>query len=352
MSEALAGSELEKWLAAVSEYHLARKGSEQTARYCVANINLRESELRQVDLCEIDFQDCDLSGANLSGATLMGSTWTNCRFGLTNLSGAQLQGSTFAAGCVFEGATLDDCVATRATFVNSDFRNATAVSAKFDQVDFGGSRLANTDLTRASLNDSTNFVLDRAIVHSTNFSATAADPWSILRRTYTGPRFVLNFVLLAAFVMTLVAKTFAYQVLVLIESAPALAEGIDAYCLQYECEDVRISDVLLGFRDGASFFVISGLIYNLLRFVLTFGVSALREQEERSGRSPAYDPPPMLDERRRRSDWLRRFRQFYRWMYGVHRWLMFPLWIVVMVSFLGALYGLATDIIRVPVPTG
>ena len=352
MSEALVGSELEEWLAAVNAYHLARQSSQPTPRQRVANTILRESNLQRVDLSEIDFHDCDLSGADLSGAKLMGSTWTDCRFGLTNLSGAQLQGATFNSGCVFEGATLNDCVATRAKFVASDFHNATAVGANFDQVDFGGSRLANTDLTRASLNDAFSFVLDRAVVRSTEFSATASDPWSILRRTYTGPRFVLNFMLLVMFVLTLVAKTFAYQVLVLIESAPGLAMGIDAYCLQYVCEDVRISDVLLGFRDGAAFFVISGLIYNLLRFVLTFGVSALREQEERSGRSPAYDPPLMLDDRRRRSDWLRRYRQFYRWMYGVHRWVMFPLWIVVMISFLGALYGIATDIIRLPVQAG
>lgn len=351
MNEPLVEPDLGKWLAAVSAYQDARCSSE-ISRFRVTNTSLRELDLQGVDLSEIDFHNCDLSGANLKGAILMGSTWTKCKFGLTDLSEAQMQGARFESGCVLEGAILSNSVATRAKFVASDFHNATLIGAAFDQVDFGNSRLANTDLTGASLNNATNFVLDRAVVRFTEFSATTSDPWSVLRRTYTGPRFVLNFALLVTVVLTLVAKTFAYQVLVLIEAAPALSAGVDAYCLRHECEDVRISDVLLGFRDGAAFFVISGLIYNLFRFVLTFGVSGLREQEERSGRSPAYDPPAMLYGSRRLIDWLRRFREYYRWMYVVHRWLMFPLWIVVMISFFGALYGLSTDVIRLPVSPG
>ena len=35
-------------------------------------------------------------------------------------------------------------------------------------------------------------------------------------------------------------------------------------------------------------------------------------------------------------------------MHGVHRRLMFPLWIIVMISFFDALYGLATDVIQLP----
>ena len=282
----------------------------------------------------------------------MGSRWTKCKFGLTNFSEAQLQGARFEEGCVLEGAILKDSVATRAKFVASDFRDAKLIGAAMDQVDFGNSRLANTDLTGASLNDAKNFMLDRAVVRYAEFSVAASDPWSVLRRTYTGPRFILNFALLVTFVLTLVAKTFAFQVLALVESGSALSAGIDAYCLRYECETVRISDVLLGFRDGAAFFVISGFIYNLLRSLLTFSVSALREQEERSGRSPAYDPPTVLDGGRRLVDWIRSFRQYYRWMYGIHRWLMFPLWVVVMVSFIGALYGLANDVIRLPASPG
>ena len=347
MNEVLLQFKLKEWLTTVSNYQLARKCGEPE-RLRLKDTELRELDLHDIDLAEIDFENCDLSGADLSGTKLMGSSWTNCQFGLTNLTDAQLQGATIGSGCSFEGATLNGCAANRATFSASNFHNAKAVGADFGHVEFGNSRLANIDLTRASLDNASNYLLDRAIVRDTGFSADATDPWSKLRRTYTGPRFVLNLLLLIAFVLYLVAKAFAYQILVLIQAAPGLADGIEAYCGIHPCESVRIGDVLLGLHDGAAFFVISSLIYNLLRFVLTFGVSALREQEERSGRTPAYDPPPMLDNRRRLTDWLLRFRQFYRWMHGVHRWLMFPLWIIVMISFFDALYGLATDVIQLP----
>ncbi len=347
MNEVLLEFKLKEWLTTVNNYQLARKCGEPE-RLRLKDTKLREFDLRDVDLAEIDFANRDLSGADLSGTKLMGSSWTTCQFGLANLKDAQLQGATFGSGCNFEGATLNGCAVYRASFSASNFHNAKAVGANFDYVDFGNSPLTNMDLTRASLDNASNYLLDRAVVRDTRFSAHATDPWSQLRRTYTGPRFVLNLSLLITFVLSLVAKAFAYQILVLIEAAPGLADGIEAYCRIHTCEYVRIGDVLLGFHDGAEFFVISSLVYNLLRFVLTFGVSALREQEERSGRSPAYDPPPMLDNRRRPTHWLRHFRQYYRWMHGVHCWLMFPLWIIVMISFFDALYGLATEVIQLP----
>ena len=172
MNEVLLEFKLKEWLTTVNNYQFARKCGEPE-RLRLKDTKLREFDLHDVDLTEIDFANCDLSGADLSGTKLMGSSWKNCQFGLANLKDAQLQGATFGSGCNFEGATLNGCAVYRASFSASNFHNAKAVGANFDYVDFGNSRLTNMDLRRASLDNASNYLLDRTIVRDTGFSAHA-----------------------------------------------------------------------------------------------------------------------------------------------------------------------------------
>ena len=146
------------------------------------------------------------------------------------------------------------------------------------------------------------------------------DPWSELRRAYTGPNFLLTLLALIAFLLpymfqiatwrsiniaqdlmqsTLIQLEQDYQTLLEQEViGPAEAgilagtleslKGVDT-CLAAECQSYRIWQLLIGWNRGWQFVFLALAIigYNMLRFYLTQAVAGFREEEERSGYTPA-----------------------------------------------------------------
>lgn len=344
---------VDEWYRQIQDARENRGGQSQSARIEVRGLELRRLTFAGLDLSDIDFDNCDFSGSDLSNTQLVGSTFKDVIFGSAKLIEAQLQGARFETGCHFEEADLTKCKASNAVFGCCSFRAVTAVDADFEGARFGGSRLTDADFSKANLRGASGFIVDETTVGSTRFSARASDPWSILRRTYTGPRFTLNVVLLVAFVVSLIAKAFAFQVLTLLQAAPAIAGGLGSYCEDNPCETVRLTSVILGLREGpvTAIFVIASLVYNILRLGLTFGVAGLRDEEERGHRSPAYERPGTNKAKKR---WQRMkeaaqdLKHWYRWMYVAHRYLMFPFFLLVMVSFSFAAYELLGDVLLIP----
>jgi hypothetical protein len=105
-------------------------------------------------------------------------------------------------------------------------------------------------------------------------------------------------------------------------SEQAVARGFEpdqltniAHCLSPKCEPLPVWQLVLGLDKGWEFFVLAVTLigYNVLRARLTWSVSQMRDEEERSG----YTPP-----------WLRGYRPLY-WTHQAAR----VLWLAAVVAF-------------------
>lgn len=103
---------------------------------------LAGSVLVEVDAKQVDFTGADLRGADLGEAQLEGACFRDANLTSANLSRAA------CGSCVFEGATLDDLMATDADFAGCRFDGATAHRA-----DLTGSRLEGASMTGVEAED-------------------------------------------------------------------------------------------------------------------------------------------------------------------------------------------------------
>lgn len=264
--------------------------------------NLRGRNLNGYELREVDFQEANLRKAHLR----------------SNLRGALLLRADLR-GADLNGAWLDD--------KETDLRGADCRAADF----------AEALLDEADLRSVKGIILDSSRVRNARFSATANDPWSILRRAYTGPRLVFNFLILLVFLAPYAAKTAGWIAVDraeesvkdvatwLANEADRIENGGSANPLLHEVSkylvdrapsqvngwrEFKIWQLLIGVDRAASFWItaIVLLVYNLGRSLLTMLVAPLRDEEERSGHAPAY-----------RVDSIWQFRNAYGWMVWPHR---------------------------------
>lgn len=153
-----------------------------------------------------------------------------------------------------------------------------------------GARLDEANLTGADLRGAKGLRFDANLVRDIHIRGDAPDPWSVLRRSYTGPRFFVHFALLVAFVLpyagkvlALTAAGHAFEWLRSREHLPDLL----AHPVQ-SLPTIAAWRVLVGLDKSAWVPLLGGvlLLYNIIRAVLTIQVGQLRDAEERSGRTP------------------------------------------------------------------
>lgn len=169
-------------------------------------------------------------------------------------------------------------------------------------------RLCGSDLDRAVLTNVSGLLFDYNSIDKILIEGNSKDPWSILRRTYTGPKYILNIILLIAFLLPFIGKA-AYLTALsatqqsLIEISSSIEEStkeIEAISsvLQQSISHIQTSQeqtlavaVLLGWTDGifTTLLIAVVILYNLFRAYLTFKVSSLREAEDRSKVSPTIN---------------------------------------------------------------
>jgi uncharacterized protein YjbI with pentapeptide repeats len=266
----------------------------------VSNVNLRGVDLRSIkwpDQSTITLKNCDFTNANLShdhtspGSSLPGTIFDECTFQQTDLTGANLIGTRFESACNLHGAILRDAVATGAEFLNADMKDVDATNAVFLRSRFTGSQLQDATLDLADLRYAEGLRLDQTRTRGAKFSKRSENPWSKLRRVYTGPRLILNLLPVMIFVATLAVKAYALYLLAILEGGLG-AEAIAAYCKRPAtfCQNSTVLGVLSGYRAGwlEFLFVTFAASYNLMRFGATVVVSGLREAEDQSGVSPPY----------------------------------------------------------------
>ena len=280
--------------------------SELDLRYSnFANANLTFGNLRSANLRDSDFRDAELTGANLRGANLNGSN--------------------------FEGAVM-----------------------------------WHADLEGADLTDAKGLTLSETNIRNARFSPNADDDWSVLRRTYTGARLLFHVLLMLAFFLPFVAKTFYWvamnnaqhhaQTLYSdvakaasthpeLESAfqrveAALKQSNELLKQRNELRRYAVWQLLLGVDRGIpiAMLTIALLVYNLCRLILTRLIGPLREEEERSGISP------------KRGNWFSETRRWFPWVGAVrtsfdwfkhevreYRWLMSLHYITVSLGYFAAI---------------
>ena len=148
------------------------------------------ADLESADLrgAEALFQGYQLRSANLDFANLEGVTLRNAK-----LSNASLN---------YVAAAHANC--TKANLVGASLIKADLCGADFNGADLGGALLHGSILKEANLSDAnlrnaTGFLLDDCYIKGARFSTRSRDPWSTVRRHYTGPMFVFHLLFLIAF---------------------------------------------------------------------------------------------------------------------------------------------------------
>jgi len=303
-----------------------------------------EREKRKTDLVPL-LMGFNLRGAVLDEYDLSGVNLQEAVLRRTSLRGAELRGALFLRADLrsanLEGAWLDN---KESDLRDADLRRAILSEVLLDEADIRGAR---------------GVVLDSTRVRNARFSSTAKDPWSVLRKNYTGPRLILNYIFLIAFLVPYILKAAGWigvsrieaavgtGVACLADKAEATAEkagewnaqairGVKASVEKHVPSKERgwreysLWQVMIGFDRSIWYWAtaVALIVYNLLRSLLTILVAPLRDEEERSGHSPAYLPKPApsasLTERVLNTlvqplGWLERYRNAYGWMIWPHR---------------------------------
>ncbi len=177
-----------------------------------------------------------------------------------------------------------------------DLRGADLRGANLSSTNLEMTNLVGANLQRADLRDVRGLILSRNFVRGAQFDARAKDPWSILRRTYSGPRFMFNLLFLVSlpdslrFFWASVNRAQIYTKAVVGDRASMLgldSETIASYarCLAKQCDPMPVWQLILGIDKGWPFWTLAVALitYNILKAGLTWIVSPMREEEERSG---------------------------------------------------------------------
>ncbi len=270
--------------------------------------NLRRTVLFRANLSGASLSNVDLRLANLLEAKLQKADLRSARlkcanFYMANLRGAQLSQAELQKvdlrGANLRGAKLGRADLSNAKLGGADLRRANLMFASLENTSLIGTNLQGADLRRAR-----GLILSGTLVKGTQFQASANDPWSVLRRIYSGPRLIINLLLLVAFLIPYGAKVLFWIAVnrMQIFSEAAVGEqasvlGMDAdkvsnfsRCFAEHCDPMPVWELMLGVDKGWSFWTlaIALILYNTLKTFLTLRVSPMRDEEDWSGYSPHW----------------------------------------------------------------
>ena len=309
----------------------------------------------ELDLSGERFLPANLERVNLAFADLRGSIFDEANLRNAELTGAKLARARFAGTCL-QGARLfesdlSDAVLFQTDLRQADLRATTLRRADFFQADLNGADLCAADMEGAKLSGVKNLVLNQTKIRGALFAARADDPWSVLRREYSGSRLIFNLLFLVFFFFPYFLKTLFW---VAVNRAQLYTESfvigsvdivIDtervlnvSKCFSSQCADLSVWALILGFDRGWMFLALSLLLitYNLLKAAMTWSVSSMREEEERTGSSPAWDGAPLLST--------------YRPLHVLHKWVVQPLFWVAVCVFLCNAFDWLGRTVWVPSP--
>jgi hypothetical protein len=282
--------------------------------------------------------------------------------------------------CGFQGALLVDCKFHGGTLCRCSFERAILRIVDFGGVWFNNVGVQSAEINRCDLRGARGLRLDDNLLINSTLTPYSQEPWSVLRRSYTGPKMAFNLIFLALFFAPFLSSGFLWLALNRAEGtvsaeitllktviAPALAKGgveselaqsaiqhLDKIgrCLQEKCNDYSVWQLLLGLHQERWWFVLFTVVlvvYNALRLALTLLVAPLRAEEERSNHTPPRLPSCSSD-----GAWFVRSFRFIWSLLKSYGWLEWPHWIVFAFGFAALLSGvvngfrLLTRVVSIP----
>ena len=328
------------------------------------NANLREAHLENAYLSEAQLENAYLFRAHLENANLSEVHLENA-----NLCGAHL-----------ENANLSEAHLERADLSEAHLENANLCGAHLKKPGLwkglwkAKAVLLDANLSDADLRDVEGARFDSTIVRNARFSPRARDPWSVLRRNYSGPKFLFHLIFLIAFLVSYAAKTMFWvgvnhaqetvvatttQMSGIAEqlkreghpSSVLLGEMVEHHtnilpCLKEKCAKLAVWEALIRRNEGAAYWslALALLAYNVCRGFLTWFVAPLRDEEERSGHTPPfkYRAPENATRIDSILGWVYSRFRVYGWLVGVH-WLVQGLFVVAVASLLYHGWDLLVD---------
>jgi len=367
-----------------------RKARLQTADLrgaLLAGANFSQAHLKEARLEWAHMEGANLSSAQLQAATLAYAHLEEATLRGASLANARLDGASLANANLDEAdltqANLSSAHLENAKIIGANLVEANLVDANFEGADLAASNLAGaalwgTNLSRADLRGVQGLLLNSTVVRHARFSPWASDPWSVLRRNYTGGKFLFHLLFLVMFLLVYGVKIMFWvgvnqgQVALVSEQnklnaelkelaielqsqndilakqngikIPKLKALVDKVadnlkitvqpCLAKECVKQSVAAALVRWHDGWLFWATALAIvtYNCLRGVMTWIMTPLRDEEERSGHTPPYGFGPPIRGRwtaRYAWDWLWARLEVYGWLIYCHRVATVLLWVSV-----------------------
>jgi uncharacterized protein YjbI with pentapeptide repeats len=246
------------------------------------------------DLSLANFSRANLTAANLARAELSGTVFAGAVLDAADLSGAK------APAAVFHGARL-----AMAKLNDTDLRDALGI--EFDENEVRGTRFTGRPRSRTGLLWLTRLggrIWRRPQMRRGVIADQTDDPWSLLRRQYTGARFALTLLAIGAFLLPYVASAAGLimlgaseeRILRAVQADVAatqpggqeLAARVEAVFRQHPPQDAW--RVFLGLDQGhwgPLVLLVLLAVFNATRYYLLTNVAPLREAEERSQITPA-----------------------------------------------------------------
>jgi uncharacterized protein YjbI with pentapeptide repeats len=251
---------------------------------------------QRVSILGIDLSHTLCLNANFSGANCRNANFSDAMCDQANFSDAYCYRTNFSdAFCYktnFSGANCSWSNFSGAICSLSNFSGANCGRANFTGANCFASNFSATILHRADFSQTEVLAvnplpLDSTIIRDTQFSPNAYDRWSVLRRAYTGPAMLFNFVFMLLFFAPVIAKALGLWAFGQVQSGlECSAEAV------IPCRTVPVWEILFGFHEPLSLgnvmpgLTVGLIIYQFWRFNLTRKVSLMRDAEERSGVSP------------------------------------------------------------------
>lgn len=258
--------------------------------------NLSGASLDRANLKAANLQNTNLSGTRFTEANLTSANLTNATLHNAGLADAKLIGAKLANADLFKAyianAHLEEADLRNSNMTGADLRGAVLYRANLENAKIHSANLTQTNLTearldRALLSSSSNYLFNHTSIKGTRGGQSHLhDPWSVLRRKYTGPSMTWT-------VMALLVACIPYITKALYWSAVNNYQNwTQGNYSEGNFEMFRVFEVILGFEKGFYFSIIPLmlLIYNLLRGYITYRVAPMRDEEERSGFTPGWKP--------------------------------------------------------------
>ena len=323
--------------------------------FCVA--------LRGLSFDDTVLTDCVFTGSEIRDCTFHRATLINVKFRGTlagvNFGRAILKAVVFydklrLENCELPNAELENCSFDEGTFDSCDLSRAKFREVNLRGVDFGYSPVRLVEFVNCDMRDTRRLCLDENFLLHNTSSPYISEPWSRLRRSYTGPRMAFNLIFLATFFTPLLLSSFFWLEVNRAERVAgaeigalrtALTSSLSIsraesrvirsvvrrldeirLCPGYGCRQYSIWQLVLGVQRQGSFWIFSALLiaYNIGRLVLTFVVGPLRAEEDRSAHTPPRWPALSTEGKWcvRVARWVSQLNTCYAWLVPIH-WFVF-----------------------------